>query len=329
MKKTLCIVLSVVCIMAAFCGCDSLNKQPATLADSISIPDDGIISSSVFETLKDENKAVTFKGSSGDIRYEWTVFGSDIKEPRPLDLRIEVTESGDERIVFNFLSEENFGFSPMLSIYLNGAWQAGSATADNGADNTQKVSLTIVDKHTVLNFSPKTQTGRYVIIPDTEQDDLVSSVPESGSAAGAPLAEDKTYSCTFSIECTTIFNHLDDLEPEKLDILPKDGILFSSRTVQFYEGESVYDVLQRICQENRIPMESSVTPMYNSAYIEGIGNLYQFDCGSCSGWMYCVDGKYPNYGSSRYQLKPGETVEWRYTCDLGYDIGGDPSVFKQ
>ena len=28
----------------------------------------------------------------------------------------------------------------------------------------------------------------------------------------------------------------------------------------------------------------SKTPIYNSAYIEGIHNLYEFDCGSLSGW---------------------------------------------
>jgi hypothetical protein len=70
-------------------------------------------------------------------------------------------------------------------------------------------------------------------------------------------------------------------------------------------------------------MEASWTPVYNSAYVEGINNLYEFDCGNLSGWMYCVDGWYPNYGCSRYQLKDGETVEFRYTCDLGKDVSCD------
>lgn len=64
------------------------------------------------------------------------------------------------------------------------------------------------------------------------------------------------------------------------------------------------------------------TPIYNSAYIEGIGNLYEFDCGELSGWMYKVNGWFPNYGCSRYRLKSGDRVEWVYTCDLGRDVGG-------
>lgn len=136
------------------------------------------------------------------------------------------------------------------------------------------------------------------------------------------INKSKTYTCTFSIECSTILNNLQDLNPEKRELIPSNGVILAPTTVTFYEGESVYDVLQRVCRENKIHMEASWTPMYNSAYIEGIHNLYEFDCGDLSGWMYRVDGWYPNYGCSRYQLADGEVVEWRYTCtDLGADIG--------
>ena len=81
-------------------------------------------------------------------------------------------------------------------------------------------------------------------------------------------------------------------------------------------------MLQRVCRDNGIHMEFSNTPMYNSAYIEGIGNLYEFDCGEQSGWMYAVNGWFPNYGCSRYALKDGDTVKWVYTCDYGKDVGG-------
>ena len=109
----------------------------------------------------------------------------------------------------------------------------------------------------------------------------------------------------------------DPVEPQDTT----DGIIFPATEVEFSESESVFDVLQRVCRDNAIHMESNWTPMYNSAYVEGINNLYEFDVGSLSGWMYNVNGWYPNYGCSRYQLKDGDVVEWRYTCDLGYDLG--------
>lgn len=160
----------------------------------------------------------------------------------------------------------------------------------------------------------------------TEKDQyLTDPVPEGKPMPVEPENQEvnkgKSYTCTFSIECSTILNNLSDLDPDKREMVPSNGVILSTTTVTFYEGESVFDVLQRLCKEKGIHMESSWTPIYNSAYIEGIHNLYEFDCGNLSGWMYRVNGWYPNYGCSRYQLAQGDKVEWRYTCDLGNDVG--------
>jgi hypothetical protein len=59
---------------------------------------------------------------------------------------------------------------------------------------------------------------------------------------------------------------------------------------------------------------------YGSYYVEGIGNLYEFDCGRQSGWVYTLNGASSNYGCSSYVLKDGEHIEWSYTCKgLGSD----------
>ena len=60
---------------------------------------------------------------------------------------------------------------------------------------------------------------------------------------------------------------------------------------------------------------------YGSVYIQGIHYLYEFSCGPLSGWMYRVDGEFPNFGCSKYRLKDGQVIEWVYTCDLGKDVG--------
>ena len=72
-------------------------------------------------------------------------------------------------------------------------------------------------------------------------------------------------------------------------------------------------------------MEFVNTPIYGSVYVEGIGNLYEFDAGELSGWMYRVNGEFPNFGCSKYILKNGDKVEFVYTCDLGKDVGGSYS----
>ena len=128
--------------------------------------------------------------------------------------------------------------------------------------------------------------------------------------------------CTLSVRCDNAVGKVS----EKTVVIPNDGVIFKEQRIVFYEGESVFNVLVREMKKNKIHLEFVDTPIYNSAYIEGINNLYEFDCGELSGWMYKVNGWYPNYGCSQYELKDGDKIEWVYTCDLGKDIGGEYSA---
>ena len=138
----------------------------------------------------------------------------------------------------------------------------------------------------------------------------------------AAVDKQKAYTASLSVTAKTILNNLHLFNEDKLEVLPSDGVIYANATVAFYDGESVFDVLLREMKNNRIHMEFVMTPIYNSHYIEGINNIYEFDCGELSGWMYKVNGWFPNYGASRYQLEPDDQIEWIYTCDLGRDIGG-------
>jgi len=160
--------------------------------------------------------------------------------------------------------------------------------------------------------------------------------PEASAGVSAPVSSDTPTSaeahdqteeqtqltCTISVSCAVLLSNIDLLSEEKHELVPESGWLLSPTKVTFYEGESVFDVLKRTLKEQSVHMEFVDTPAYNSAYIEGIGNLYEFDAGSLSGWMYRVNGVFPNYGCSRCTLENGDSVEWLYTCDLGKEIGG-------
>ena len=165
-----------------------------------------------------------------------------------------------------------------------------------------------------------------VIDPETGKDPYQTDpVP-----AGKPLPQEPqeavktetTATCTVSISCASVLAHLDQLDAEKREILPENGVILAPTTVTFHEGESAFDILKTTCQAQDIHMEFNNTPMYNSAYIEGIQNLYEFDCGELSGWMYRVNDWFPNYGCSRYLVQAGDHISWLYTCELGADIGG-------
>lgn len=162
-------------------------------------------------------------------------------------------------------------------------------------------------------------------------DDVVAidtdAIPEEGRmpTEGEEQEIDKsvTGTVTLSVECSTILDNINSLDKNKVSIVPEDGIIYPAQKVTFYQGETVFDVLKREMIENKIHFEFSESPVYQSVYIEGIANFYEFDCGDLSGWTYCVNGWFPNYGCSRFLLTDGDVVEWHYTCDLGKDVGSE------
>ncbi len=203
-------------------------------------------------------------------------------------------------------------------------------------ETTAPEETTPETENTVPESSESTQTSSNPTSPDkettkpsvTEATVPETTVPETTvpettvpEETQAPETEHKL-SCHISISCETILDNMEDLEPGKAPYVPEDGWILSA-TAEFTEGETVFDVLKRVCDSYGIQLEYSWTPMYNSYYVEGINNLYEFDCGSESGWMYKVNGWFPNYGCSSYTLEDGDEIGWRYTCKgLGADVGG-------
>ena len=118
-------------------------------------------------------------------------------------------------------------------------------------------------------------------------------------------------------------NNLDRVKKNKLAVIPSNAVILSAVREEFTEGESVFDVTKRVCIDRKIPFEFTLAPIYNTAYIEGIGNIYEFDCGSTSGWLYTVNGEFKSYGCSDCKLSDGDVIEWVYTCDLGKDVGNE------
>ena len=326
MKRIFSLLLAFIIILS-LCACQG-NFGSVDLQEAIVIPEDGVIKEGTIAQIKNANAIGIFTGESNGLKYEWTIFGSDIAEPKQINLKVEISKTEDGCIQSVFAHAEPFGFPALLSIYLDEVWDAQSATAFKN-EAVASVSIT-GSKATILNLYTDGSLGEVVIRPDplpedapsleantdptqettssaAEQDDYLSKpediddtvytdgkdkyltdpIPEGKPKPVEPENQDidkgKTYTCTFSIECSTILNNLDQLEPDKLEMVPSGGVILAATTVTFYEGESVFDVLQRVCKEYGIHMEASWTPIYNSAYVEGIHNLYEFDCGSLSG----------------------------------------------
>jgi len=139
--------------------------------------------------------------------------------------------------------------------------------------------------------------------------------------------------CTIEINCKTILDNKDDLKSKAEGNVPSDGVILSGISLEISEGDTVLDVLLKACSENvcssgcesckneGIRVDYTDMPMFNSCYIEGIHGIYEKDCGGASGWMYSVNGEFPQVGANAYTVEEGDKIVFLYTCDGGFDVG--------
>ncbi len=117
-----------------------------------------------------------------------------------------------------------------------------------------------------------------------------------------------------------------DPEPKEktvsLNIDGYKGTILSKRNIEVKAGESVLDVTLRLLDANGIKYQ------VKNGYVVSIDGQAEFDKGSGSGWMYSVDGQYPNKGADYLRAKDYKRIDWKYTYDLGKDIGAGSSWKK-
>ena len=210
------------------------------------------------------------------------------------------------------------------SVESDGKETKTSSKSAKSSDKTSDFKEAIVKEKTSENKtskSNKSETAQSVKGDNSGTNTDYSSSKSTTDINSDAQSEENENLCTISINCSTIFNNLSDLNPDKFDVMPFDGKVLEKTTISFNENDTVYDVLCRVCSDYGIQIDAEYTPLYSSYYVKSISNLYEKDCGEGSGWMYSVDGFYPNYGCSKYVLKNGQSIEFNYTCDFGFDVG--------
>lgn len=103
------------------------------------------------------------------------------------------------------------------------------------------------------------------------------------------------------------------------DVIPADGIVLSRTEVLLPEKATAFDALVEAARQQRVRVDYTGSSF--GAYISGIGGIYELGFGDTSGWMYRVNGEFPDIACGSFVLNEGDVVEFIYTCDLGSDIG--------
>ncbi|HHW46598.1 MAG TPA: DUF4430 domain-containing protein [Clostridiales bacterium] len=121
-----------------------------------------------------------------------------------------------------------------------------------------------------------------------------------------------------SISCKTVLENSDKLDDSLKSKLPPDGMILPKTEYGLVDGQTVFDVLRHAAEKGNIKLEYKNYGRF--VYIQGINGLKEKSCGQLSGWLYKVNGEIMSVSCSDYVLKPGDNVEWVYSCDMGKDV---------
>lgn len=97
------------------------------------------------------------------------------------------------------------------------------------------------------------------------------------------------------------------------------GDIIAPSRVNIQDGDTAYTVLLRVASEQGIAIDA--TGVGPTVYVKAIDGLGEFDGGPKSGWMYSVNGEFPQYSAGIYELTDGDNLRWQYTKNLGEDLG--------
>lgn len=107
------------------------------------------------------------------------------------------------------------------------------------------------------------------------------------------------------------------------------GAIIPVTSVPFKEGDTIADATLRLLDALGIGYSTNYGQY--GFYLASIKNfevnntrydeMGEFDAGNGSGWMITFNGVFINRSAGAFTVKDGDRVEWKFTCQLGSDIG--------
>lgn len=180
-----------------------------------------------------------------------------------------------------------------------------SKKTKSSTDKKKKTSAkTTSKKKTTKTKNTKEKTTKTKNTKETTKTTASKNESTAQTAENQTTEAKQEQSCEFLISCKTVLSNKSALQSNYQ--VPSGGKIYEKK-MEFEEGDTVMDVLKR----------TGVDIDVSKGYVAGIDGLYEFDCGKNSGWMYRVNGKFPNYMAGKCKLHDGDKVEWLYTCVRG------------
>lgn len=185
------------------------------------------------------------------------------------------------------------------------------------SNNTQEeqstaVTATTTTQATTSTTVAETTTKETTAKPSTTKTQTTTKKKKVTATKVKKKKKTDTVTCTVTVECKSILDHMDELKEGHEEFVPSDGYIIKNYTYKAKAGYTAYDALKSACNNNDIKLTAQKTSY--GVYISGINNLDEFDCGKQSGWMYSVNGIMPNTTCRNVTVDDGDSIVFTYVC---------------
>ena len=185
------------------------------------------------------------------------------------------------------------------------------------SNNTQEeqstaVTATTTTQATTSTTVAETTTKETTAKPSTTKTQTTTKKKKITTTKVKKKKKNDKVTCTVTVECKSILDHMDELKEGHEEFVPDDGYIIKNYTYKAKAGYTAYDALKSACNNNDIKLTAQKTSY--GVYISGINNLDEFDCGKQSGWMYSVNGIMPNTTCGNVTVDDGDSIVFTYVC---------------
>ncbi len=275
MRKYLCVLMSIVLCLTVFCSCS--NGENADMAENTNIT-----STTMSEQMTDVGE-VTVEATT-----EAQTAKAEKKKTEKEQSKKETTKKGEKALT---------------------AAKSASKKENKKTTAAAKSSTKAQNKKSNSKSNSKAEKSASASTAKSEASHAAETSKSENKVTQTTSSE---INCSITIECKSILDNMDDLKKGHESYVPKNGIMLENYKTTLKSKSTVYDLLKKACMDKGITYTAEDT-MY-SVYIVGINNIDEFDCGKQSGWMYNVNGSYPNVSVDSKKLKDGDKVVFTYTC---------------
>lgn len=114
-----------------------------------------------------------------------------------------------------------------------------------------------------------------------------------------------------------------DVDLSSASYMPKYSTWIATKSYTLSSNSTVGDLFEKALSDAALSytgLDKNYISTITAPSTLGGYPLSEFTNGTCSGWMYTVNGRHPNYGLNDWKLSDGDVVVWHYVNDYRHEV---------